>query len=90
MEINLLYTVLDYQRDIRYASICSEISKRRKFDWYSVTTEPDPFFSNIRRRLPDITISTIVDRDSFFTVKLEPTTVNRRNRDMNLDDYVRV
>lgn len=91
MDINLFYTILDYQKKLRYSAVLSELQGRRSYvDRYIVTSEPDPFFSRLSRRLPTIPVSTIVDRVSGFVAKLEPSTVNRRNRDMDLYRYVRV
>lgn len=83
MEIN---TILDYQ----YSAVISEIQGRQYLDRYTVTSEPDPFFSRLATRHPVIPVSTIVDRVSGYTMKMEPLNMNRRNRRRDLHRYVRV
>jgi hypothetical protein len=81
---------MEIERNLRYTAVCSEILNRRPIDKYVVCTEPDPFFTSHSRRRPLITTTTILDRYLRVHVKMEPTTVNRRNRHMDLYRYARV
>lgn len=67
--------------------LINEIAQRKYMDRYYVTTESDPFFTNLSRgRLgtPQISVTTIITNDG-IQFKTEPTSINRRNRYM--DDY---
>lgn len=70
-------------------SIVEHLANRSTKDRYVVRTEPDPFFPTLAgRRCPMIAVTTIVNDAIGYEVQLEPTSVNRRNREMTLNEVV--
>ena len=90
MEINLFYTILDYQKELRYSAVISELQELHYLDRYTVSSEPDPFFSRLATRHPMISVTTIVDRVTGYIMKMEPLNMNRRNRRRDLHRYITV
>jgi len=78
MDINLEYIIKDYHRELVYSKICQQIKNKKTVDKYYVTTEPDPFFTRGRRRLPLISVTSVIWEGT--QVKMEPTGINNRNR----------